>query len=66
VSASWRVRSNYWPTKASWHSYRCLLIRKYAIARRSNMDGTWCFILGMMAGFIPSFAVLAFIVLGSM
>jgi len=23
------------------------------------MDATWCFLLGMMAGFIPTFAVLA-------
>jgi hypothetical protein len=25
---------------------------------------TWCFLMGMMAGFIPSFAVLAIIVFG--
>jgi len=32
----------------------------------TTMDATWCFLMGMMAGFIPSFAVLAFIVLGFM
>jgi hypothetical protein len=26
------------------------------------MDGTWFFVMGMWAGFIPSFAVLALIV----
>jgi hypothetical protein len=29
------------------------------------MDETWCFMIGMMAGFIPSFAVLALIVMGA-
>jgi hypothetical protein len=27
------------------------------------MDAIWCFVLGMMAGFIPSFAVLVLIVM---
>ena len=63
------LEPNHCRTKSSWHSYRCLPIRSLASIRShgmATMDGTWCFILGMMAGFIPSFAVLAFIVLGSM
>src|SRR5262245_23539579 len=66
VNTGWRVRSNHWLTKASWHSYRCLPIRSLASIRshgKATMDGTWCFILGMVAGFIPSFGALAVVVL---
>jgi hypothetical protein len=30
-----------------------------------TMDATWCFILGMMAGFVPSFVLLILIFLGA-
>jgi hypothetical protein len=30
-----------------------------------TMDATWCFIMGMMAGFVPAFALLILIVLGA-
>jgi hypothetical protein len=30
-----------------------------------TMDATWCFLMGLMAGFIPSFTVLTLIVMGS-
>jgi len=30
---------------------------------QTTMDATWSFILGMMAGFVPSFAVLILIVI---
>ena len=29
------------------------------------MDATWCFLLGIIAGSIPPFAVLAIVVFGS-
>jgi hypothetical protein len=29
------------------------------------MDATWSFIMGMMAGFVPSFALLILIVIGA-
>jgi hypothetical protein len=39
----------------------------YSIApEKQTMDATWCFLIGMMAGFIPSLAVLAVVLLGSM
>src|SRR5262245_14724817 len=38
----------------------------YSIApEKQTMDATWCFLMGMIAGSIPCFAVLTLIILGS-
>jgi hypothetical protein len=46
----------------SYRSYKSIGVSMYT-GERQKMDGTWCFLLGMIAGFIPCFAVLAMIVM---
>src|SRR5215475_8836787 len=58
--------ANHCRTKSSFHSRRlislpCLLSARSH--REATMDVAWCFMFGLMAGFLPCFAVLALIVL---
>jgi hypothetical protein len=49
----------------SYRLYKSALSMRSMCIGGPRMDATWCFLLGMIAGSIPPFAVLTIIVFGS-